>query len=181
MAKFVREAIGVFDNQDKLDAAIQELEATHFPRRDISVLGSAEELQKRFGSDAVDPALLKDSPRAPRSVSVRPEEKTIGATALIGALGYFGGCIAAMIVNPAANIVLLGAIALGSLIGAGIGGAIITMVRKNLKESIQRQIKKGGILVWVRTPEPRKEKTAQHILNKNGAKHVYMHGASTVS
>ena len=179
MATFAREAIGIFDDQEKLDAAIQELEATHFPRRDISVLGSAEEIEKRFGSEAVDPDLLKDSPRTLRSISIRPEEKTIGATAFIGLLGYVGGCIAALIVNPATSLILLSAIALGSLIGAGIGGFIIKMIRSNMHEHIQKQIKKGGVLVWVRTPEPRKEKNAKDILTRNGAKHIYMHGIAS--
>ena len=175
MAQVMREAVGVFDNIEQLDKAIAELETTAFPRQDISVLGNKNKVEEKFGSDTVKPEWVEDNPATPRGISIRPEEKTIGATVLIGVPAYFGGCIGALIVNPATNLILLGAVALGSLIGAGIGYAAFLGLKQRHNRAIKRQIDKGGLLLWVRTPGPHREVKAKDILRRYGAKHVHIH------
>src|SRR5690606_11393020 len=79
----IREAVGVFDDQNQLDAAVAELEVTAFPRQDISVL-SQQQVQERFGDDTRT-EWFEDNPAAPRSVPLRPEERHIGAGVIIAA------------------------------------------------------------------------------------------------
>ena len=78
----IREAVGVFDDPEKLNAAIAELEFTAFPRQDISVLGGSGNVEKQFGTPAVNPLLVEDNPDAPRVAPIRPEEKALGAANL---------------------------------------------------------------------------------------------------
>jgi len=56
MPENIREAVGVFDNPEKVDAAIADLEGTAFPRHDISVLGSKKEVREKL-----DPKPLKSN------------------------------------------------------------------------------------------------------------------------
>lgn len=79
-----KEAVGVFSNQRDMDEAIADLEAAMFPRHDISVIGSKAKMEERFGSETVSPELLEDNPQAPKDASIRPEEKTIASTVIIG-------------------------------------------------------------------------------------------------
>ena len=124
MGQVIRETVGVFNDVEMIDKAINELESTNFPRHDISVIANRKEVRKEFGQGSVAPELLEDNPKAPRGVHVRPEERTIGAGVIIGVPAYVTGCVAALLVNPASGPVLLGAVALGSLVGAALGGGV---------------------------------------------------------
>lgn len=170
-----REAVGIFDNQSKLDAAVAELELSEFAHHDISVLGDQETLEERFGSQAVNPERLEDNPEAPRGTYVHPEEKTIGASVIIGVPAYIFGCIAALFVNPASNFALLGAVTTGSLFGALLGGIVVYFLTQRLQNRTRRQIKKGGLLLWVHTPNHTKERRAMDILRRHGGRHVHVH------
>jgi len=170
-----REAVAIFHDTDKLDAAVDELETSEFARHDISVLGNKEKVEERFGKDAVKPEWLEDNPNAPRGISIRPEERTIAASVMVGVPAYIGGCAGALAVNPASNIMLLGAVAVGSIIGALVGGAGVYAINNKITKRINRQISKGGLLLWVQTPDPEKEKTALDILRKQGGQHVHIH------
>lgn len=171
----IQETVGVFDSLEKLDLAVSELESTEFPRQDISVLGDAAAMRARFGDDAIRAEWLEDHPDVPRGVSVRPEERVIGGALLVGIPAYLCGCVGLLIASPASSLVLLGATALGSLIGAAIGGGILYVARAAFLRRIDRQISKGGLLLWVRTTGPRKQEAATTILNNCGARHVHVH------
>lgn len=171
----IREAVGVFDDQKKLDKAISELESTSFPRHDISVLGTQKEIEEKFGTEDVSVEWLEDNPEAPRNISIRPEEKTIGAAALVGVPAYFGGCAGLLAANPAPNLELLAAVAAGSLAGALLGGVVLFFIRQRLHKRADKQIRKGGLLLWVRTPDSKREEKAKSILSKHGARHVHVH------
>lgn len=173
---YVREAVGVFDNVEKLDAAIAELEVTAFPRHDISVLGNDNEIKAKLKDGSISLDWLEDYPETPRDISVRPEERTIGTTVLIGVCGYIGGCAAIIAAGPTASTMeLLSVIGIGSLIGLGTGLFLAFLMWKKAKKSAQNQMKRGGFLLWVRTPGPDKEKIAQTIMQKHGGKHVHIH------
>lgn len=174
----VKEAVGVFDSLENLDEAIRELEGSSFPRHSISVLGSRERVEEKFGAKSVNPKWLEDNPNAPRDISIRPEEKTIGASFIIGVPAYVFGCAAALMAHPASNIALFTAITAGSLIGAAIGGGAVFLIGQKLKKRIERQLQKGGLLLWVATPTIELEKIALKILRKYDAKHVHIHNIS---
>ncbi len=171
----IREAVGIFANEESLDAAVSELEATAFPRHDISILGSKKMLKKAFGSDVIDPRKAENDPEVPRGIPVMPEEKALGAAALVGCCAYIGGCIAAVATNSMSDAVLLSFITGGSMLGGIIGIATVAIIRAVLKRDIEKQIKKGGLVLWVHTPEEKFEKIASFILKKHGGKHIHIH------
>ncbi|MCD8526106.1 MAG: hypothetical protein LRY76_02960 [Alphaproteobacteria bacterium] len=171
----IREAVCVFESQEQLDAAIRELETTAFPRQDISVLAHGKKLEETFGTANISSENLEDNPRAPRSFSIRPEEKTIGSTAIIGICAYSAGCIAAIMAQQSSILTLLAAITGGSLVGAAIGGAAIYSFSRYLQQDSNWKIHHGGLVLWVRTPAPDKEQTAKTIMRKHGGRNVHMH------
>ncbi len=175
MTDMMREAVGVFDDPAQLDAAVAELEVTAFPRPDISVLGSSKDIEKEYGTDRLQLEWLEDSPDTPRSVSIRPEEKIIGRGVIIGCCAYIAGCFAAIAAKNASVPVLLAAIAGGSFAGAALGAAIVFLIAGKIKSETAKKLHKGGLLLWVRTPTPHREKIAQDILRKHGARDVHIH------
>lgn len=171
----IREAVCVFENREQLDAAITELETTAFPRQDISVLASSKRLEEELGTAEISAARLEDNPSAPRDISVRPEEQTILSTAFIGACAYIAGCASAVIAMDSDVMGILAAIAGGSLIGALIGGAAVYLVASFIKQDSDQKIRRGGLVLWVRTPGPDKEQTAKTIMRKHGGRNVHIH------
>ena len=79
-----KEAVGVFKSTESLQNAIRALEGTAFPRQDISVMGSRNELQNTFGTKTVMPEFAMDNADTPRQAPSRPEEQTIGTAGMIG-------------------------------------------------------------------------------------------------
>lgn len=172
----IREAVCVFENQEQLDAAINELETTAFPRHDISVLANDKKLEDTFGTANINTRHLEDSPEAPRDISVRPEEKVIIGTAFTGVCAYLAGCAAAILAKESSTALLLAAISGGSAIGALIGGVTVYFVIQQLYNDSQNKIHKGGLVLWVRTPAPDKEEVAKTIMRKHGGRNVHTHG-----
>ncbi len=175
MQETIREAVGVFHDPQALDAAIAELEVTAFPRQDISVLDSDKRTQEKYGIESYRARWMEDNPDTPRGVRISPEEKTIGASFVIGAVAYFSGCLAAILAKDSSTLFLLEAIASGSLAGAALGSIFVLVIGGKLMRGAQRQLRKGGFLLWVRTPDLRREKIAQDILRRHGGDHVHVH------
>jgi hypothetical protein len=170
-----REAVGIFTEQKKLDDAIAELEGTAFPRHDISVLGNEKQIQERFGTRRLSARKLEDHPGAPRTISIRPEEKTIGATVFVGVCAYICGTVFALSSKSDSALELITAITAGSLLGTLIGVTAIILIWRKLNLSAQFQIKKGGLVLWVRTPDAEREQIAMDIMKKHGARNVHIH------
>jgi hypothetical protein len=171
----IREAVGVFNDKQQLDQAIAELEVTAFPRHDISVLGPDKDVKEKYGLEEVSAEFLEDNADAPRGVSIRPEEKTIGAGVMVGACAYLAGCAVALASQPASTMGLLLAITGGSLAGAAVGMILVFLIGSKLRSGIDKQLRNGGLLLWVRTPTIQREKIAQEILRKHGGHDVHIH------
>lgn len=170
-----REAVGLFTDIDKLQDAVRELEGTAFPRDSITVLGTSKDIEDKFGTTVIDPVAAEDDPDAPRQPPVRPEEKTIGTSALIGVATYIGVVSATLVAAPVTIPGTLAAIALGGSGGAALGTVLARLFGHHYDKNIERQVEKGGLLLWVRTPDPELEYIACRILLHHGATHVKVH------
>jgi hypothetical protein len=171
----LREAVGVFEDPEELDAAVAELENTAFPRDSISVLGPASALKKKFGVPYVRPEDAEDNPDAPRDILVRPEEKIIllSAAAAIGVYGLITGAgLVLASVQDTVDITTMLLLGIVAAIGAFLA---TTVVLTRQKKQQQRQIEAGGMVLWVRTPAPEQENVAREILSKHGARDVHIH------
>ena len=172
---YVPEAVGLFEDAAKLQDAIRELEATAFPRDAISVLGSRKQIEEKFGQATVDPIAAEDREDTPRQSPSRPEEQTIGAGVLVGCATYIGVVSAGIAIAPATMPLTLMAIMLGGGSGALVGSLMLNLIRRNFDRNIEGQIERGGLLLWVRTPDADREILACSIMRRNGGKNVHIH------
>ncbi len=171
------EAVGLFDDEENLQDAIRELESTAFPRDAISVRGYNPETDAGAVGFApkIDSKLLEDDPSAPREAPVRAEEWTIGIGVAIGCTAYIGAVAAVAILGPAALSATYASIFLGGVAGALLAGAVVKHVASLHRRHVREQVAHGGMVMWVRTPDKKRENLACDILTRHGATHVRVH------
>lgn len=170
------EAVGLFDDEDQMQEAIRELEATAFPRDAISIRGYAPTANENNpDAPAIDPDALEDDPEALREAPVRNEELTIGGAVAIACTAYIGAVAGVGIVGTASMAITYTAILIGGLAGAFIAAIVVNRMRELRNNHIRQQINHGGMVMWVRTPDKEREELACNILTRHGATHVRVH------
>lgn len=171
----MKEAVGLFSDIDSLQEAVKELEATDFPRDAISVIGPRDRIEKKFGLSQISPELADLSSETPRSAPPRSEEKVIGAGALVSGSAYIGAMGVALAAGAVTIPGIIAAAAIGGVGGATAGGIVAKLLGDHFDKDIEQQIEKGGMLLWVRTPDTAREEKACNILEKYGARHIRLH------
>lgn len=170
-----KEAVGVFSNVHDLQEAIRTLEGSAFPRQDISVMGQKDDLDKLLGEEIVlNPYDAMSDPSTPRQAPSRPEEQTIGASALIGGSVYVGAMAMALAAGAVAVPAIIGAAVLGGVGGGAIGAVLTKLLGDRYSRTIEEQIERGGLLLWVRTPDEHKEMLAKIVMRQHHARDVHI-------
>jgi hypothetical protein len=154
----VREAVASFPDRAHFHQAVTNLLAAGFAQTDLSVLASHDSLAAAGEPIGTKPSLL------PAGLS--DEINYIGPLTLAGFIILSGGPIA---------------IALATLVGAGLGGAAIKelfddFIAPRHSEDFQAALQAGAALLWVRCDDPDREATAIRILEEAGGRHVHVHG-----
>ena len=177
----VPEAVGVFDTVESLQAAVYDLRTAGFSRHDISLLGSKQAMIEKLGSAYWYAKDLEDTAQAPRAAFV--SEEAIGELegAIAGGFFFIGSYIAmaAMLAPVSTLVASVAAIAIGGGPAAVIGTLLARRVGQHHKAYYANQIRQGGILLWVRTNDPEKERLAVHILQGHSGRDVHVHAWST--
>lgn len=173
----VPEAVGVFDDFETLQAAIYDLRMSGFSRADISLLGGKEAMEEKLGSAYRLAIELEDNPDAPRAAFV--SEEAIGELqgAIAGGFFFLGSAIAmTAMLTPASTLAAsIAAIAIGGGPGAVMGSLLARRTGQHHKEYYARQIRNGGILLWVRAVDEEKEALAVKILKGHSGRDVHVH------
>ena len=173
----VREAVGVFNRPEDLQAAIDELLSSGFHRAELSLLASEDVVEEKLGHRYKKVGALADDPAVPRAAYVSTEAIGGAEGGLIGGLMYVGAVAAAGAVVVSGGA-LAGAIAAAVLAGGG-GGLIGSILAKWVGDQhanyLQEQMDRGGLLLWVRTRDPVHEARAVEILKKHAGDNVHIH------
>lgn len=171
----VREAVGIFDDYDQLEQAIEALQVGGFARHHISVLGSDGAVKERFGAPHVQTGLLEDHPDAPRSPDIKKEELAIAQGALMSG-GMLTGMAAAFIAAGGLAVPgLLATVLIAGTGGTAVGAVLAKLLGDKHAEFFQKQIDHGGLLLWVATPDVAAEGKAREILKRYGARDIHVH------
>src|ERR1700761_8485921 len=154
----VREAVASFPDRAHFHRAVTNLLAAGFAQTDLSVLASHDSLATAGEPSGTKPSLL------PAGLS--DEINYIGPLTLAGFIILSGGPIA---------------IALATLVGAGLGGAAIKELFDDFtaprhSEDFQAALQAGAALLWVRCDDSEREAIATRILEEAGGRHVHVHG-----
>jgi hypothetical protein len=165
----VREAVAVLEDVTELEAAVADLRAAGFPEEDLSLLAGHDTVQSKLGRMYQRVEELEDEPEAPRTAFVSLRRLGDREDHVVSALTILPTLIAAGTVVASA-----GAVA-AAVAGAALGTALSHFMNKQHAEWLQEQLDRGGLLLWVRTPDPERERQAITILTRHAAHDVHIH------
>jgi len=171
------EAVAVFHDVPSFQAAIDDLLLAGFDHGDLSVLAHEETVKSKLGREYRSTSEFEDNPEAPR-IGFVPEE-TIGDAegAVIGA-GVYLPAIAGSLAVAASGGTLLGAFAAAAIAGGAgglIGVALARKIGRDHAKYLEKHLSRGGLLLWVRTRDPERERKALGILRRHSAEDVHLH------
>jgi hypothetical protein len=173
----IPEAVGIFQRNEDLQGAIDELLSSGFHRSELGLLASETAVQEKLGGQLKSVSALADDPAVPRSDYVSPEAIGDAQGGLIGALVYVGAAAAAGAVVASGGT--LAAIVTAVVLVGGTGGLLGSVMAKWLGDHhasyLQDQLDRGGLLLWVRTRHRQDEQRAIEILKRHSGGEVHVH------
>lgn len=173
----IREIVGVFHDAAALRKAADELMAGGFDRAELSMLGSRKAVEAKLGSAIQSSAALEDNPNVPMQAYLEADSLTEAKAAIVGVPAFIGAVAAAgpSIAHGATTSALLLWTAVGIVAGLILGAISMKMIAGKASNYFKDQIRRGGILLWVRTATPEKEAKASEIMKRSGAQDVHVH------
>jgi hypothetical protein len=179
----VREVVGVFENVEKLQSAIDDLLLDGFDHSTISLLANESTVREKLGEDRIPAERLEDNPSAPRREYVSPEARNEAKAALIGGLFYLGAAGGAF-ATLASGGAFASALAAAAVAGGGgglLGATLASLLGAREAAWTKEQLSHGGILLWARAWDMDREKKAIEIMQKNGGRDVHAHVAGAAA
>ena len=173
----VREVVGIFDRPEELQNAIDELLHSGFHRAELSLLASEHTVVEKLGHQYSKVSELADNPHVPRAAYVSSEAIGGAEGAVIGLLMYVGATAAAGAILVSGGTIAAGitTVALASGAGGLIGTILAKWIGDNHAQYLQEQMEHGGLLLWVRTRDGERERSAIEILQKNSGRDIHLH------
>ncbi|MEQ9607792.1 MAG: hypothetical protein RLN99_09015 [Kiloniellaceae bacterium] len=171
------EAVAVFSDVERLQAAIDDLLNHDFDQAEISLLASDKAVDEKLGHLYERAQQLEDAPDAPRAAYVSTADRGDAQGGLIGGLMYIGALAAAGAVFASGGtlgVALAGAAAAGGA-GGAVGAGLAKFIGDKRATELQDQLAHGGLLLWVRTRDAEMEGRAQAILRKHAGQDVHLH------
>jgi hypothetical protein len=179
----IREAVGVFANENDLQAAIDELLSSGFHRAELSLLASEEAVNAKLGSGFPNIRVAEDDPVVPRTAYVSPEAIGDAQGGIVSGLVYAGATAAAgtVLISGGAIVAALVAATLAGGAGGIVGGLLAKWLGDYHTDYLQRQIDHGGLLLWVRTRDAKAEERATDILKRHSSRDAHVHDVTVAS
>lgn len=176
----IREAVGVFHDPDSLQEAIDELLSSGFDRAELSLLAGEHAVEEKLGHRYRKVAELEDDPRVPRTAYVSVESIGDAEGGLIGGLMYIGAVVAGGAVVASGGTLAGAFLAAAMAGGAGglFGSALAKLIDDHHADYLQRQLDKGGLLLWAHVRDREHEQRAKHILERHSGEDVHVHELS---
>jgi outer membrane lipoprotein SlyB len=176
----IREAVGVFHDPASLQEAIDDLFSSGFDRAEVSLLAGEQAVEEKLRHRYRKVAELEDDPRVPRTAYVSLESIGDAEGGLIGGLMYVGAVVAGGAVVASGGTLAGAFLAAAMAGGAGglFGSALAKLIDYHHADYLQRQLDKGGLLLWVRTRDLEHEQRAKRILERHSGEDVHVHELS---
>jgi hypothetical protein len=171
------EVVGVFQAAEDLEDAIEALLSSGFDRAQLSLLASDRAIEGKLKHQFGRVAELADDLTVPRSAYVSTAAVGDAQGALIGGLTYVGAtaAIGAVVISGGALAATLMAAMVAGGAGALLGSILAQLVGRRHAEYLQRQLERGGLLLWVRAWEQADEPLAISIMRKCGGGDIHSH------
>ena len=162
---------------ESLQEAIYDLEMHGFDRAEISLLAPVSAVDEKLGRQFVSVASLEDNPEVPTIAFTSPETLGDAEGAIAGGLLYVGALAGIIPIAASGGTLAAGLIAgaIGGGVGASVGAVLAALLGQHHAEYIEDQLKRGGLLLWVRTWNKADETRAVEILSAHSAEDVHIH------
>ncbi|WP_237751639.1 MULTISPECIES: hypothetical protein [Sphingomonadaceae] len=173
-----REVVGTVHNLELLESMVVALSAAGFDKSDIDLMASREAVLKKLPAIYADPIHLAEIPELPRRELVTRDEGTTVTGLVFGTLISLAALGAALpvVASGGALAAVLAATAAGGAAGAGIAKVVRSAILGGVgAEDLERDLRGGGLVVFVRARDAAAEEKAQQIMRKSGALNVHVH------
>jgi hypothetical protein len=164
----------VFDDVANLDAAVEQLKQAGFKKDDISLLATEDAVARKLGHRYERVEELEDDPQAPRTAYKTRASIGDSEGMIVGSLTYLPPVVAAGTVVASAGVVAA-AVTGTAIAGALIGTVLARWLDQHHAEHLQEQLDRGGLLLWVRTPDEDAQRRALAVLTRHSAHDVHIH------
>ena len=175
--KMTREAVAVFREPRQLQQAVDELMLSGFDRSYLSLMATADTVERTLGDAYRRITDIADHPQAPHEAFVGTDSRSTGQGAAAAGLAYVGAVAAAGAVVASGGA--LAAAIVAAVAAGGAGGALGVLLGRLLDapfaDGLLAQMERGGILLWVRTVDAVAEEKACRILARCGGAEVHVH------
>src|SRR5690348_4914231 len=172
-----REAVGLFHDEKTLQDAADELLINGFNHADLSLLAGHRSVEERLGGMFERVNELEDKPEVAFQAFVDSDSRTEGKGVLVGGLFYIGAMAAAGAVVASGGTIAALLVGIAAAGGAGglIGIVLGRFLERHHAHALQEHLDRGGLLLWVHTPDEAHEKKALEILRRTGAEDAHVH------
>jgi len=176
-AATIREAVGVFRDPDALNAAISDLLGAGVDRAALSLMAQVGVLDGKPAKGYRQMASAEDDPSAPRQAVYADTDVRQGrtlATSMASAIAAFAASGVVVLTGGAALTALAAAIGAGG--GVGVFGAWVgKRIGAEQRKHLERQMARGGILLWIKIMDPAQERRICELLAAHAAVDVHLH------
>lgn len=168
------QAVAVFQDVARMDAAVEALIEAGFDRNDVSLLASEQAVEEKLGHRYERVQDLEDSAAVPR-VAYRTLAEFVDTERTVAhVLTFLPTIIAAGTV--VASVGTVAAVIAGAAVGgAALSTVLARWVDQDHADRIQEQLEHGGLLLWVNASTTEKQETAIRVLEKHEATDVHLH------
>lgn len=174
----VREAVALFDNEDNMQAAVDDLESHGFSNAAISRPARPEQIEAAVNHSVQSAKELEDDASIPRQAFGDKDSRIEGIMVVLLIPVYISLLIAAGVAVAHGLEVWQGVVIsliMGSF-GLLIGGLFAYRIARRKADRTKREQEWGGLLLWVRTGNSDQEHKAVDILRKHAGRDVHLHG-----
>lgn len=170
----IREVVALFDDEEELFDTINELEGKGFDRSEISVMPPLDEVEKAVGHKVDNILEAANDPDTPRSFPL--DHASWGdAQGVLIAAPFLAGAFAMTIMGAVNDYSVLQTILLAVVAGsvASVFGYLIMLyLKKRHQNEVERQIRRGGLALWVHVRDNAHARRAIRIFNRHHAHDV---------
>lgn len=174
----LREAVAVFNTEDDLQAAVDDLESHGFSNAAVSRPKPIAEIEQTVQHPIRSIEEIEDDAAVPREAYIDKDSRASGMMVLVVIPVYImllvGAGIAAGHGLETWQAVVL-SVGLG-LTGMVCGGYYAIKLSRNSKARLRAEQALGGLVLWVRTGSREQESRALEILRRHAGRDVHLHG-----
>ena len=173
----VREVVSSFHDAKQFESAVQALEDSGITREAINMIASHDAVKKKLHDHFKPIGHINEDDEVPQTIFTDRHEIKSGKRMAVGLPVYIGGAGAGLAVVATGGTLAFAALlaAAGAAVGAGIGGLIAHAVGEHHANYLEKQLRKGALVVWVEVTGKPHEDSVIEILKKAGGEGVYAH------